>query len=338
MDKVLIAAWLHGLDAVPTIDDASVSVAREAVRAAGAAVGLDRTVVERLAVAASELVHNQLRHARRGQFAVRAVRRGDVPGLEIVAADQGPGIADPAHALEGPGQSSTSLGAGLSGARRMTQEMDIDTRHGEGTLIRARAFAQPVPRRREVGVFGRALAHEPVSGDHAAFVRDDDVLVLAVVDGIGHGPLAHDASGEAIVTFLGRPQGSPASILDACDQALRSTRGAVMSVARIDEHSHVLEHAGLGNVTTRVERYRQSRIFSGTTSTLGTRGQRRKPLAESIPVEPGEVVMMYTDGLKTRVDLSGEPDLLREHPIVIAQRIMTGFGRANDDALVLVAR
>lgn len=338
VDSVLIDGWLAGLEALPTIDQASVSVARETVRACGASVGLDRTLIESVVVAASELVHNQLRHARRGQFAVRAVKRGAVPGIEIVAADQGPGIADPALALQGPGPSGASLGAGLSGARRMTHELDLDVRAGEGTCVRARAFAAPLPRRREVGILGRALVTEPVSGDHAAFVRDGDALVLAVVDGIGHGPLAHDASGHAVATFLAHAAASPIAVLDACDRALVGTRGAVMSVARIDEGTGVVEQAGVGNVTMRIERWRSSRILSGSTATLGTRGPRRKPLAESVPLDPREVVLMYTDGLTTRVDLSGEPELLHEHPIVIAQRVMAGFARPNDDALVLVAR
>ncbi|MFT3764407.1 MAG: SpoIIE family protein phosphatase [Minicystis sp.] len=338
MDKVLIDAWLAGLDPLPTIDEASVSAARQLVRACGAASGLDPTLVEQVAVAASELVQNQLRHARRGQFAVRAVKRGAVPGIEIVAADRGPGIADPARALEGPGPSAASLGAGLSAARRMTHELDLDTRAGEGTCIRARAFAAPLPRRREVGILGRALPSEIVSGDHAAFVRDGDTLLLAVVDGIGHGPLAHDASGQAIVTFLANAKSSPSAILDACDDSLKSTRGAVMGIARIDEGTRVMEHAGVGNVTTRIERFRSSRLFSGSSATLGGRPHKRKPFMESIPLEQGDVVLMYSDGLTTRVDLSGEPDLLREHPIVIAQRVMVGFGRPNDDAMVLVAR
>lgn len=338
MDPVLIDSWMRGLDALPTIDEASKSAAREAVRAQGAAIGLDRTLVEQMAVAASELVHNQLRHARRGQFAVRTIARRGVPGLEIVAADRGRGIPDPAGALEGKGPSDTSLGAGLPGARRMTHEMDIDVRLGEGTCVRARVFAQALPRAREVGIFGRALAHEPVSGDHAAFVRDGDVLTLGLADGIGHGPLAHDASGRAITAFQEHHGLSPSAVLEACHTAVVGSRGAVMAVARLDAGAGTVEHAAVGNIMTRIERWRNSRIFTGSSATLGARGPRRKPLAETVTIEPTEVLMMYTDGLTSRVSLAEEPDLLREHPVVIAQRVLALFGRANDDALVVAAR
>lgn len=338
MDAVLIDAWLDGLRAAPTLDEASVSAAREAVRAEGARIGLERTLIEGVVVAASELVHNQLRHARGGRFAVRATARGGVPGIEIIAVDAGRGIADPARALAGMGGSSTSLGAGLAAARRMTHEMDIDVRAGEGTLVRARAFAAPLPRRREIGVLGRPCPGELVSGDHAAFVRRDHALVVAVVDGVGHGAPAREAAAEAVAAFLAHSSASPLLILDACDAAVASLRGAVMAVARIDEHAGLVDHAAVGNVNTRVERFRASRILSGSSSTLGARAGRKKPLAESMAIEPAETVIMYTDGITSRLDLASDPDLLREHPIVIAEHIIANHARGNDDALVLVAR
>src|SRR6185503_17311143 len=103
--------------------------------------------VESLAAAASELAHNQLAHAMRGHIALRAVDRAGVPGLEVIAADAGPGIADPARALRGEPRRAGSLGVGLSAAQRLSHEMDLDVRGGEGTCVRLRRFAAPVARR-----------------------------------------------------------------------------------------------------------------------------------------------------------------------------------------------
>ncbi len=339
-----MATWMAGADALPTIDEASASAAREAVRAAGAALGLDRILVESVAVAASELVHNHLRHARRGQFAVSPIARGGVPGLEIVAADLGPGIEAPGAALEGaPLAGPASLGVGLAGARRMTHELDLDVRWGEGTCVRARAFAAPVPRRREVAVLGRALAGEPVSGDHAVFLRDrEGELLLAVIDGIGHGPLAQLASAEAAAALFAQlgasATASAVALLDGCDAALAGTRGAVMAVARLDEETSALEHASAGNVTSRIEGFGRTTTLATRASTLGTRGRKPRPAAESAHLAPGEALIVFTDGLTSRASLMGAPDLLREHPIVIAEHLMATYARGSDDALVLVAR
>ncbi|HLK43637.1 MAG TPA: hypothetical protein VKV34_09875, partial [Thermoleophilia bacterium] len=274
MDSLLMEAWLRGLDPLPTIDEASASLARELVRSRGAEIGLGQTVVASLAVAASELVHNQLRHARRGQFAVRAIERAGVPGLEIIAADLGPGIADPRLALEGPGPSEHSLGAGLSGARRMVHEMDLDVRLGEGTAVRARAFAVPTARRREIGILGRPFPEERVSGDHAVFVREGDTVLCAVIDGIGHGPLAGDAAAQAAGAVLANAGSGLASILEACDAALAGTRGAVMALARIDEAQGTVEHASVGNVGARIEGFRHIHRLPESASSLGRRGQK----------------------------------------------------------------
>src|SRR5579862_7060742 len=174
---------MAGTIAVPTIDDASVAAAREAVREHGRAAGLPQEVVERMALAAGELVTNQLAHGRSGCFGVRAVSRSGVPGLELVAADAGGGIADPARALAGTGPPSRrSPGAGLAGARRAVLEMDIDVRHGEGTCVRARAFASVLARGREVGILGRPLKNHDVSGDHAVALREGARLIVAVID------------------------------------------------------------------------------------------------------------------------------------------------------------
>jgi serine/threonine protein phosphatase PrpC len=282
---------------------------------------------------------NQLRHARRGQFAVRAVKRLGVPGLEIVAADLGEGIADPRRALAGIGPSPTSLGAGVPGARRMTDEMDIDVRWGEGTLVRARVFAERLPRRREVGILGRPYPGERVSGDQAIFAREGATLVCALADGVGHGPLARDAAALAVQTALADHERSPARILEGCDAALLDTRGAVMAVARLDEDLGTVEHAAIGNITTRIEGFAGVRVMSGTAATLGRRGPARpKPAVETVPLVAHEALIMLSDGLTTRVSLADHLDLLREHPIVIAQHILETFVRATDDALVLVAR
>ena len=103
------------------VDRASVSLVREQVRAVAKDVGLGEADTERMAIAASELAQNQIDHAGRGVVRVGPVERDGVPGIEIVATDEGPGIADPAGAIEGtaPGR---GLGAGLASVRRMAEE------------------------------------------------------------------------------------------------------------------------------------------------------------------------------------------------------------------------
>ncbi len=57
-----------------------------------------------------------------------------------------------------------------------------------------------------------------------------------------------------------------------------------------------------------------------------------------MPLQGHDVIVMSSDGLTTRADISEELQLLRRHPIVIAEHLLAQYGRTNDDALVLVVK
>src|SRR4051812_21926657 len=121
--RVLISRWLGaGNQALPIYDEASVSSARERVRETGRAAQLSDHLIESVALIASELTHNQPQHARQGYFLVRAVERDGIPGLEVVAADLGPGIPQPRTAIQDKVPTSVSLGAGLGAVCRLADE------------------------------------------------------------------------------------------------------------------------------------------------------------------------------------------------------------------------
>jgi len=334
----LIDSWLHGVESIFVEDEASVSLAREAVRAAGARAGLAAEATAAIATAASELAHNQRRHARGGQIAVRTFERDGAGGVEVIAADAGEGIASPRAALEGVSSAAGGLGIGLAGVRGLCDEIDVDVRLGEGTCVWARKLAQPGRRRREIGVFGRPHPHERVSGDHAAFVRDADAITVAVADGLGHGPLAREASNAAVWQFLRSSGKELDDVFVACHEALKGTRGAVMTLARVREPAGVLRTASVGNVSAYVCGPAGTQRFGGASFVLGAPGALRVPRIEDAAPSSRDALVVHTDGITSRASLDGRLDLLREHPIVIAHTIVAELARADDDVLVLVAR
>jgi anti-sigma regulatory factor (Ser/Thr protein kinase) len=339
VDPVLIERWLGDGPRTRVHDQASVSVVREAARALGLAQGLDDVALGELAVVVTELATNQLRHALDGSMAVRAVERGGVAGVEVVAADGGGGIRDAAAALDGVARTEGSLGVGLAGVQRMADEVDFDVRLGVGTCVAARKFARPAGRRREVAVLGRNFVGQRTSGDDALVLRRGATLLLALVDGLGHGPDAREPARLAIEVVRGRPDASPAAMVLAADEALRGSRGAVMSVVRLDEAAGALAHAGLGNVTTSVRGAAGSRSYAGANGVLGMRSPRRQRIAEDDgALAPRDLVVMFTDGLRTRLDLDAAQAVLARHPLVLAQALLERFGRDNDDATLIVAR
>lgn len=342
MEALLIDEWLQDVrdaGSIAVLDEASLTIVRQKVRAVGADLALGDDVVEPLVLVATELARNQLVHAVGGRVVIRGVSRSGVPGLELVAADRGGGIADPARALEGTPRVSGSLGVGLASVAALANEVDIDVRLGEGTLVRARRFAAEVPRRRQVGVFGRAIRGETRSGDHACFTRTGEALVVGVCDGLGHGELARHASSAAVQVFHDHAGASPVAVLEAANAALHRTRGAVMAIARILEAEGTVEVASVGNIGVQAVAMRRARRFGGSSFVLGTPPQRvRKVLEERAPLEDGEALVLFSDGVSSRLAIEHDLDLLRQHPVVIAARIAADHGRAEDDVMVLVVR
>ena len=338
METFLIDEWVGAEDSIPVLDEASLSLVRARARDVAAAQRLSPVEAERLTTIASELGRNQLRHARRGQIAARAISRGEHAGVEIIAADEGDGIVDPTRALEGRPRIEGSLGFGLASVRALAYETDIDIRLREGTCIRARVFHGEPPKRREVGIYGRPYRDEPRSGDHGCAYRDDERLVLGVCDGLGHGAPARSAAGEAMRTFMHHRAASPMAILEAAHRALGPTRGAVMAVLALRQQESSLELASVGNVTVELVQPRECRRFGGTSFVLGSTQRGWRAQANQSAVEKDEALVLFTDGISSRASIEGDFTLLREHPVVIAHQLVERFGRDDDDVLVLVAK
>jgi hypothetical protein len=280
-------------------------------------------------------VRNQLVHARHGQFAVHVIRRGGTEAVEIVCVDEGAGIADPARAFREEPREQGGLGAGLAAVLRLADEVDFDVRLEEGTCVRARKFASPV-RRRETAIFGRPHQHARVSGDDAAVVAVDEALVIALADGLGHGTAAREASQRAMSAFRREAARPLDDILRGCDTALHGTRGVAMSVLRFERGR--LLHAGIGDVQAHLYAQEGGTAvrFSGAPGVLGGR-RKAKIVVEEALVPERYLLVAFTDGLSSRLLATQEPEAFLAPPLVVAQRLLERFGRAHDDALVIVA-
>jgi anti-sigma regulatory factor (Ser/Thr protein kinase) len=340
MGSILTSSATDAMEPIRVGDEADVSLVREAVRARASEVGLDRERAESLVTAASELGHNQIAHTAGGEMLVRTVGRLGVPGVEVLARDQGGGISEPTAALRGERPAgkagSRGLGVGLSAAHRLADELDFDVRLGHGTTIAARKFKTPLPRS-EVAVLARPCRGESVIGDDAAFGRRGDGLLLAVADGLGHGPLAQEAAALAVATLRGSSSVSPRELLQLCHNALTNTRGAVMSVVYVPDDGGEVVQAGAGNIACHLYRNRTSVRFPSTPGVLGQARPGERISENRSPLGGRHVLVLYSDGLSSRMDLTDEAALLREPPLIIAHRLLAEHGRDHDDALVLVA-
>ncbi|HVV50728.1 MAG TPA: SpoIIE family protein phosphatase [Polyangia bacterium] len=182
-------------------------------------------------------------------------------------------------------------------------------------------------------VRSRPLATETESGDLHLVAPTAGGALLAVIDGLGHGPEAAAASRLAAATLREHADGDPGELINRCHAALRGTRGAAMLVLALSFADAVFSWAGIGNVEGWHQRGTRREALVSKAGVVGY--QISTPLQRQADLRPGDLFFLATDGISPRfadaVRSGGEPE-------EIAAAVLEKYGRANDDALVLVAR
>jgi serine/threonine-protein kinase RsbT len=117
-----------------------VGVARRAAAEHARLMGFEEVRTTLIITAVSELARNILAHAGKGTVTFRGISTGEKRGLEIIFADRGPGLEDTARVFRDGYSTKDSLGIGLSGAKRMMDELEIESEPGKGTTIRVRKW------------------------------------------------------------------------------------------------------------------------------------------------------------------------------------------------------
>lgn len=175
-------------------------------------------------------------------------------------------------------------------------------------------------------------------GDLHAAVYGEGFALFAVVDGIGHGEPAAVAAESARRTIVAHPREALEDLLTLCHDALRPTRGAVMSIARIDLDHRELCWLGVGNVRGALCRaiapgHRSPEELLLRPGVVGARLPRMRSAA--LPIHQGDTLILSTDGV--RGDIADHA--FARGPIdAIARDILERGRTGRDDALVLVAR
>ncbi|GEO03181.1 anti-sigma regulatory factor [Adhaeribacter aerolatus] len=98
-------------------------------------IGMSMVGQTKLITAASELVRNMLRYANGGNAILEIVIRNNVKGVRLTFTDKGPGIKDVKQAMQDGFSTGRSLGLGLPGAKRLSNEFDIKSEVGKGTTV-----------------------------------------------------------------------------------------------------------------------------------------------------------------------------------------------------------
>ncbi|SCL16885.1 Anti-sigma regulatory factor (Ser/Thr protein kinase) [Micromonospora rhizosphaerae] len=313
------------------------SAVRRAAERLGTQLELGASRTADLAIVAAELTSNLVKHAEEGSLLLRPVRRSGRAGVELIAIDSGPGMADLTVSSRDGHSTTGTLGIGLGAIARQASWFDGYSLPGRGTVLAVQVWSGPAPEPSWAGGLTRPITGEQVSGDgYAVRVAEGRHQVL-VCDGLGHGPLAAAATDAAFAAFRAAPAGPPGAVVLHLHRAMSHTRGAALAVAELDPAAGLLRYAGLGNIAAMIvvggERRRS------LVSLPGIAGHRRPAVREyDYPWQAGATLVMHSDGVVDRWDLADYPGLDGRAPLVTAATLLRDAGIRRDDACVLVAR
>lgn len=321
-------------------DDSEIGTARRRAQVLATDIGFNESDGARVALATTELATNLVRHGRGGVLYVRSFSVDAAPTVEILSVDSGPGMVNVEACMRDGFSRGGTSGSGLGAVKRLAAEFDIYSEVGKGcvTLARLRpanAPAQPVAVRWRWGAVSTPAPGETVIGDGWRVRFDDQRVGLLVVDGLGHGPLAADASDVATDLFEQVPIGQTQLYFTRAHQIMRTTRGAAMAVATASAASTTLQYTGVGNISGFL--LPREGKMRGLVSHNGTVGAEMRKVQElNYEWTMHDRLVMHSDGLLSRWDLSSYSGLLDRHPSVIAAVLHRDFLRGRDDATVIV--
>lgn len=316
--------------------EADVGAVRRRFAALAADAGLGEHRTGDAALIATELATNVRRHAGHGGALLGAATAHGRRGVSIAVWDRGPGMDVEACLRDGVSTAGTA-GNGLGAVSRLASRWDAYAPRGQGTVIVAHVFPAreaPLPRI-EVGAVCLPYPGLPVSGDAWALHADGDAATLIVCDGLGHGDGAAQASRAVLAAFRERPGDPPAAILERADRAARPTRGAAATVVRVDLADRSAAIAAVGNVAAWIAGDGQRQLVTQH-GTLGHAMPRLREERYAFPA--GAVVVIASDGLRSRLALDAYPGLLARDPTAIAAVLWRDHRRDRDDATVVALR
>ncbi|MEX2540289.1 MAG: SpoIIE family protein phosphatase [Trueperaceae bacterium] len=327
---------------VEVAEASQVSEARRRATTFALDLGFPQAKLGRLALAVTEAASNLVKHTPHGgEILFQHLVSDGYVGLDVYSLDDGPGIASTVTAMGDGFSTAGGAGTGLGAIRRQADFFDLYSQMGRGTVLVARFWSGSAPRRPErqkldVGGVRVARPGENVCGDDWATGEEDGRTLVMIVDGLGHGISASAAATEAVRAFRKNLRFGPEDLMRSLHGALRSTRGGVAAVAQISAGRDELAFVGIGNIAGFLCRAGTQRSMVSHPGTVGQ--ELRKVQQFGYPWSDDAVLILYSDGLTSRVDLSKHPGLAGRSAALIAGVLYREYRRGRDDASVVVVK
>lgn len=322
-------------------DTSDVGRLRRAVLEMAKVEGLNDEICGRLAIISNEISTNILKHSKtKGHVLVSKINNKSVMGFEIIGIDKGVGIKNVNNAIKDGYSTAGSLGMGLGAIKRLSDSFDIYSNLNNGTAILSRVYQNINLLNNEddtfynAGVVSVQMPGQEVCGDDWCIEKYNNKLMILIIDGLGHGYGAAKASQQAIDFFRSNISLNIEELIYKLDENLIGTRGAVLSIALIDQENNNILYAGIGNISAKIISNNTQQSILSYDGMVGGNVIKVKKLSYILP--ENSILIMNTDGLCSNISIEGYPGLSNRSASLIASIIYRDNKRGNDDATVIV--
>ena len=325
-----------------TADDRSYfSLIKKEIHRKAVEVGMDAERINKLDLIVAEMTSNLFKYSDDGELLLGVFSNGGSPYIELISIDNGPGILNPARMMQDGVSTSNTLGHGLGSMKRLSDTFELYSQVGWGTIVLSRIYskAEKISPKNSVQI-NPIIVHKPgekVSGDGFVFKKTDKYLKMMLADGLGHGPEANLAVNEAAAAFKVFPDYSPADTIRFLHNAIKKTRGAVINITGYDYQKRLWTSVGVGNIAARLYgpvNLKNHMSYNGIVghnipNTLND---------QTYSADEFNQVMLCSDGIKTRIELSKYPMMYKYDLTILAAAIYKDHARRNDDMSVVMAK
>lgn len=327
---------------LPVTEISQVGAARRKALHESETLGLPIEARERLALVVTEAGTNLVRHARGGEILLILRGRGESAGVDVVAVDEGPGLADIQAAMT-DGYSTAEagergIGGGLGAIARMSDAFDIySDPKGTTVAITIGKLDRDPEGAVEVASLIVPKPEFSVGGDAYGLRHEADRTVIMLIDVLGHGPAAASEAEKAVAAFAETAGASLEETELEISAALRGGRGAAALFVELPHAAGRLRAMGLGNVRGEIAVVEGSRF--GIPSAPGIVGATAKPPRVTEHDWPNQAMLLLsTDGLRGGERTPEPSSLFFREPLTIAATLYKRRRRGTDDCGVVVAR
>jgi len=318
------------------------AILKKEVHALAVSGGFSGSRLGEIDIVVAEMVSNLSKHAQHGELLVKIIEEGNIPGIEIISLDAGPGMAD-VKSMQVDGISTkNTLGHGLGSIKRLSDEFGIFSLKGWGTILLSRIYSEPPPRplTRKKQVIHSLVVPKPgeiACGDGFYAKHTRDTLSLFLGDGLGHGKDAELAVVKAIEAFRSCSEESPVEMLRFINSSVKRTRGLVATIAVLHPKEKTWRVCGVGNISTRFISANGHRHHNPYNGIVGL-NMPNTMKDQEIPSEGGQLLCMCSDGIRSKWDLLKTPGILRHDPAIINAAIFKDFARNTDDMSTAICK